>query len=434
MSSRTVKNHLLIAKLNQFYSTTLHKGCNLTSHEEFLIVEVPLSDGTTWPSQQDVLREVSLRRRVDSPFVIKFKDAFQCGNTHFSLFEPCFGPSLMTFLSTRQAPIPGNVLKRWILQLAEAMCAMQDSSVFLLSLPSTGVRLTTADVSSAEVKVWDFSSARELSQPQSVDYWTAYSAPEVAMRTGNYARVSSWTLGILLYEMATGRHLFSAQSPEALLEAYKLQICLEQAEISPTVKALLLDLLETDPASRLGIHSVATHICFCEYDQTVIDIDAGCLGMEEKCSDFSEEDWDSLIAKYETLRPDVAGAILEDRLEQVSWQMARCRSLTQSLSGRALSMVKEQVAKLAVREKAIYDRLVTHTHTGSAENKAGVLVQEAENLLVSAVRSTSVDEGRLMMKEAEALLSIAQRNQGNVEEGMETCRKLRHKWEVMERF
>ena len=107
------------------------------------------------------------------------------------------------------------------------------------------------------VKVLDFGLAKfadslQLTMPGSTIGTVAYMSPEQARGEEADARSDVWALGIVLYEMLTGRVPFNGAYPEAIFHAIKNEPvpAITEHAIPPALEALVLRVLEKDPERR----------------------------------------------------------------------------------------------------------------------------------------------------------------------------------------
>ena len=122
--------------------------------------------------------------------------------------------------------------------------------------------------SSLSVKLADFGFARILDKEemaQSMFCSPLYAAPELLNAKHYDHRIDLWSLGIVLYELATGHPPFRAKNFAQLLqEIFKLAPKLKEEDValqslSPHLKDLILNLLQIEPKKRFSCVQVLNH-------------------------------------------------------------------------------------------------------------------------------------------------------------------------------
>jgi serine/threonine-protein kinase len=110
-----------------------------------------------------------------------------------------------------------------------------------------------------EVKVVDFGLAKAMSQVEITDPGVvkgkfAYLSPEAALGQTVDARTDVFALGILLWEMFTGRRLFHADTPYQTVEQVRAaripSITAQNPAVEPELDAIVRKALARDPALR----------------------------------------------------------------------------------------------------------------------------------------------------------------------------------------
>lgn len=111
------------------------------------------------------------------------------------------------------------------------------------------------------IKVTDFGTAKRTEERSFSFCGTAeYLAPEVVMRKGHGAAVDWWAVGILLYELLTGKPPFQAATPYALYTSILTTAVAYPAHLSNSAKTLISALLEKDAGCRLGSKAGAEEV------------------------------------------------------------------------------------------------------------------------------------------------------------------------------
>ncbi|KAH7691261.1 serine/threonine-protein kinase unc-51-like protein, partial [Aphelenchoides avenae] len=138
-----------------------------------------------------------------------------------------------------------------------------------------------ADLSEFDLtlKIADYGLARHLSKPEiqgeqllkTVLGTLVYTAPEllkarIEKKPGEYtAKVDMWSIGMILYNCATGRLPFTEEDAEDGIA--KVLARLDNLKFPPStpdeLRDLIKKLLQIDPSQRMGIYELASHP-FCQ--------------------------------------------------------------------------------------------------------------------------------------------------------------------------
>ncbi len=155
-------------------------------------------------------------------------------------------------------------LLRWIGQVARALQAAHAAGIVHRDIKPENLLVRPDDV----VKVLDFGVARLLpdgalraltvtgkaTDPGTLIGTARYMAPEQARCEAVGSPADLFALGIVLYELATGRHPFEASSAVGTLSALMEQQPLSPSRLNPklagALEGLMLRMLEKDPRRR----------------------------------------------------------------------------------------------------------------------------------------------------------------------------------------
>jgi len=160
------------------------------------------------------------------------------------------GGSLATRLGTGPLPIPEAV--RIALEVASALDAAHEAGIVHRDVKPANI----AFGSGGQSKVLDYGIATLGGSESLVGGTLAYMAPErVRGETGD-RRVDVWALGVVLYEMLTGRRPFRGLDPEALRRAILVDdpepIAALRLDAPSTMTPVLARVLAKDPAHRFS--------------------------------------------------------------------------------------------------------------------------------------------------------------------------------------
>lgn len=203
-------------------------------------------------------REARALSRLNHPNIATIHALEVDGTTDFIVLEWVPGQTL-------DARIASGALEevdviRIGIQVAEALVAAHEAGVAHRDLKPANLRVTPH----GELKVLDFGLARHTRMDTSISSTMAghdttagtlaYMPPEAFHGQAGDARGDLYSLGVVLYELATGRRPFvgdtTPQVIHAILHHTVVPPRAANAAISPGLQAIILRLLQRDPAQR----------------------------------------------------------------------------------------------------------------------------------------------------------------------------------------
>ncbi len=205
------------------------------------------------------LHEARAASALSHPHVCGIYAVEQAEDFAFIVMEYVEGEPLSAML--RRRPLGNEALIRYGVHISDAVAHAHDHRVIHCDLKSHNIVVTP----DGRAKVLDFGVARRL-PPDVLDALTqtreplpegsaggtlSYMAPEVISGSAADARSDVWSLGVLLYEMATGRVPFQGATGFALTAAIFEQQPAPLPETVPNpVRRAIAACLVKDPARR----------------------------------------------------------------------------------------------------------------------------------------------------------------------------------------
>jgi serine/threonine-protein kinase len=271
MARKTIEHYEIGRKLGAGGSGVVYLAADL-SLQRPVVLKI-LRTGALSPEQlrTTILREARLASAIEHPNVCAIYEVGETGDEGYIVMQYVPGQALDRLIARGPAVLP-LVLSIGI-QIADGLQAAHSLGIFHRDLKPQNVMLTDGGL----VKILDFGLARRL-HPEDANFdpskpamardasvaatYTArggtirYMAPEQFVTGHSSVQSDVWALGVILYELASGRHPFAR--PEA--EDYHIIRAIQFSEpfdiseivrdISPELKSVIAACLEKTPGAR----------------------------------------------------------------------------------------------------------------------------------------------------------------------------------------
>jgi serine/threonine protein kinase len=213
-------------------------------------------------------REAKLLASLNHPNIASIHGLEESDGTHFLVMELIGGDTLADRIKT--GPIPVEEALKLALQIAEALEAAHDKGVIHRDLKPSNIKITPE----GKVKVLDFGLAKafagspgnmnlsnsptlsDAATQQGVILGTAaYMPPEQAKGKTVDKRADIWAFGVVLFEMLTGRQVFTGETVSDTLASVLAREPEWQSlppGLHPRIRLLLERCLKKEPNNRYG--------------------------------------------------------------------------------------------------------------------------------------------------------------------------------------
>jgi len=200
-------------------------------------------------------REAQAAARLNHAGIVSVYDSGTDGETPYIVMQFIEGRTLADYLASGRT-IPPMKAAQVAEEIAEALAAAHAEGVIHRDIKPANVMVTR----DGKVLVMDFGIARLISGPETAPQTSAvlgtasYLSPEQAQGHSVDARTDIYALGVVLYEMLTGRPPFTGDSPMAI--AYKQVNATPEApssvdpDVPPELDAVVMRALSKNPANR----------------------------------------------------------------------------------------------------------------------------------------------------------------------------------------
>ena len=199
-------------------------------------------------------REASLMGDLDDPHFVRVLDHGQEGEQPFLVMEFVEGSTLKAYIG-QNITLPAEEALFIARQVAEGLAAIHRRGVIHRDVKPQNIMVRPDGF----VKVMDFGIAKALDMTTltKTGFMVGtphYVSPEQAMGSASDQRSDIYSLGVVLYEMLTGRLLFSGKNPIAILMKHLKEPVpagwAEQHGIASEVRDLVNRCLAKSPVAR----------------------------------------------------------------------------------------------------------------------------------------------------------------------------------------
>ncbi|XP_074567988.1 serine/threonine-protein kinase ATG1c-like isoform X2 [Curcuma longa] len=215
---RVVGDYMIGQQIGAGAFSTVWRARHRVRGMEVAVKEIAM-DRLSKKLQENLLSEVSILRRINHPNIIALYDFIQTPGRIYLVLEYCKGGDLSVFIQNH-GRIPENIAKHFMKQLASGLQVLRDNNVIHRDLKPQNLLLSTYEENSV-LKIADFGFARSLAPrglAETLCGSPLYMAPEVMQFQKYDAKADLWSIGIILYQLVTGRTPFTGNSQIQLLQ------------------------------------------------------------------------------------------------------------------------------------------------------------------------------------------------------------------------
>lgn len=232
----------------------VYRATDLELMREVAVKVLPETTSSS-DARERLLREARAAAALNHPHIISVHDLGEAEGVPFFVMELVHGPSL-----AQSRPTDFSRIVEIASQICTALEHAHSNSIVHRDLKPENILLSTA-TSSGIVKIADLglalpSYAARISRVGLIVGTAAYMAPEQALGQTVDGRADLYALGVLLYELTTGRVPFKGDDPLAVVSQHVHASVVPPRVLRPdmprSLEAVILRLLAKDPGQRFA--------------------------------------------------------------------------------------------------------------------------------------------------------------------------------------
>lgn len=207
---------------------------------------------------KNFINEINLIKDLDHPHIINTHDIFNTQNHLYIVLEYCKNGTLHSFLDTR--PLKEVHVNKFFSQIISALKYLYDKKILHRDLKPQNILLDNNN----NIKLTDFDFAKFFNDDEllkTICGTPLYMAPEIIKYKEYNNKSDIWSLGIILYQMITGKHPYKAKTHYELVKKIESEhiIIPSKFDISQECYNIIHILLQKNPADRINWIDLFNH-------------------------------------------------------------------------------------------------------------------------------------------------------------------------------
>src|SRR5215469_8803131 len=266
MKHRTIKHYELVRRLGAGGSGVVYLANDTLLMRPVVLKILKRGALTLEQMRTTVLREARMASAIEHPNVCAIYEVGEEEEEAFIVMQYVPGQSLDKIIA--KGPASMQLALSVGIQIADGLSAAHSLGIFHRDLKPANAILTDGGL----VKILDFGLARRLN-PEEAEFdpskssrrktgpiaatytarggTIAYMAPEQFVTGQSSVQSDLWALGVILYELASGRHPFARPDAEEYQSIRAIQYLDPQPlDVSAELNSVVLKLLQKNPAER----------------------------------------------------------------------------------------------------------------------------------------------------------------------------------------
>ena len=231
MVGETISHYKVLEKIGEGGMGEVYRATDTKLNRDVALKILPQQFASDSQRMARFQREAEVLASLDHPNIGQIYGIEEAGQTKALVLQLIEGPTLAERIA--QGPIPVEDALKIALQIAEGLEAAHEKGVIHRDLKPANIKITPE----GQVKILDFGLAKALEGETPPDTnlsqsptltaaatragvilgTAAYMSPEQASGEATDKRADIWSFGVVLFEMLTGRQMFTGKTVSHIL-------------------------------------------------------------------------------------------------------------------------------------------------------------------------------------------------------------------------
>ncbi len=263
LSGRTLSHYRILKQLGSGGMGEVYLAEDTQLERTVALKILPSEVASDEERMRRFVREAKAASAIDHPNIVHVYEISSADNVHFIAMQYVEGHTLRSKIGGR--PLPMDELLKMAIQITEALAEAHTRGIIHRDLKPPNIMVTPK----GHVKLLDFGLARIEKSPSAEDSHmatqsrtesgvvmgtVAYMSPEQAMGGKVDHRTDIFSMGVVLYEMATGRPPFAGKNPaetvDRIVHSQPESIARLNYEAPQELERIIRKCIEKDPERR----------------------------------------------------------------------------------------------------------------------------------------------------------------------------------------